>query len=174
MLLNIPASSYTVWQRYTTHVDHLPPHTGWACWPTCQRSETGTSPERGSGRRWSPAGPTAAASWSWRWCCGRGPGGWSGRPAHTLEGALQVQPERQHEHWMHTKTVNTDDQMYGRLSAGQIVNCGHPPSSCSVFKINISNWISKLVKRSGAALRFAHRAGNAWHDRESLSLSFRL
>lgn len=154
MLLNISDSSYTpvcVFAGCFTKRDHLPPHTGWACLPACQKSETGTSPAWGSGRRWSPAGPTAAASWSWRWCCGRGSGGWSCRLAHTLEGALQVQPERQHKHWMHTKTVSTNDQNYGRLSAGHIVNCGLPLSSWSVFKRNISNWISKLIKNDGAA-----------------------
>ena len=74
--------------------DVLPPHTGWACWPACRKSETGTSPARGSGRRWSPAGPTAAASRSWRRCCGRGPGGRCGHPAHTQEGELPRQSQR--------------------------------------------------------------------------------
>ncbi len=141
------SSSLCLWKCFTKR-DHLPPHTGWACSRACQKSETGTSPAWGSGRRWSPAGPTAAASWSWRWCCGRGSGGWSGRPARTLEGALQVQPERQHKHWRYTKTVSTNDQTYGIwLPSGQIVNCGHPPSSWSVFKISISNLISKLIKK---------------------------
>jgi len=134
---NIPDSSNTA----------LPPHTGWACWPACQRSETGTSRRRGSGRRWSPAAPTAAAGWSWRWCCGWAPGGRSGRPARTQEGALQVQRDNMGHRWSDTRRGSLRDERAAVRPVG---------FQDKHFKLNFKALQTDFEMHEGAGVRFYH------------------